>query len=32
MRHIERLPKPAILKEKQTDWQKKYEAKLVTDP
>lgn len=27
MRHVERLPKPAILVEKQTEWQSKFEAK-----
>ncbi len=32
MRHIERLPEPAILKEKQAEWQEKYEAKLAIDP
>lgn len=32
MRHIERLSQPAILKEKQAEWQEKYEAKLAVDP
>lgn len=32
MRHIERLPKPAILKEKQAEWQEKYDSRLETDP
>lgn len=32
MRHIDRLPKPAILREKQAEWQEKYDAKLATDP
>lgn len=32
MRHIERLSEPAILKEKQAEWQEKYEAKLAVDP
>lgn len=32
MRHIKRLPKPAILKEKQLEWQEKYDAKLAADP
>lgn len=32
MRHIDRLPKPAILRDKQAEWQEKYEAKLATDP
>lgn len=32
MRHIKRFPEPAILKEKQTEWQKKYNAKLDADP
>ena len=31
MRHIERLSEPAILKEKQAEWQEKYEAKLAVD-
>ena len=32
MRHIERLPRPAILNEKQTEWQEKYEEKLAENP
>lgn len=32
MRHIKRLPKPTILKEKQGEWQAKYDAKLAIDP
>lgn len=32
MRHIERLPVPAVLKEKQAEWQEKYDAKLAADP
>lgn len=28
MRHIERLPKPAILRDKQAEWQEKYEERL----
>lgn len=32
MRHIDRLPKPAILVEKEVEWQEKYEAKLVENP
>ena len=32
MRHIERLPKPAILKEKEAEWQEKYEEKLAENP
>ena len=32
MRHIKRFPEPAILKEKQTEWQEKYNAKLDADP
>lgn len=32
MRHIERLPKPAILCDKQAEWQEKYEDKLVENP
>jgi len=32
MRHIDRLPEPAILKEKQVEWQQKYDAKLAIDP
>ena len=31
MRHIKRFPEPAILKEKQTEWQEKYKAKLAVD-
>ena len=32
MRHIERLPKPAILREKEAEWQEKYEEKLAENP
>ena len=32
MRHIERLPKPATLAEKEVEWQEKYEAKLAENP
>ena len=32
MRHIDRLPKPAILVEKEVEWQEKYEAKLAENP
>ena len=32
MRHIERLPMPAILSDKQAEWQEKYEEKLVENP
>lgn len=32
MRHIDRLPIPAILTEKQEEWQEKYESKLESDP
>ena len=32
MRHIDRLPKPAILRDKQAEWQEKYEEKLVENP
>lgn len=32
MRHIERLPVPAVLKEKQVEWQEKYDAKLAEYP
>ena len=32
MRHIDRLPIPAILQEKQVEWQEKYDSKLETDP
>lgn len=32
MRHIERLPEPAILAEKHAEWQEKYEAKLAKNP
>jgi uncharacterized protein (TIGR02646 family) len=32
MRHIERLPKPAVLKEKDAEWQEKYDRKLTIDP
>lgn len=32
MRHIERLERPAILREKQADWQAKYEERLAENP
>lgn len=32
MRHIERLPKPEILRKKEAEWQKKYEEKLTENP
>ena len=32
MRHIERLPKPAILVAKEAEWKEKYKAKLEIDP
>lgn len=32
MRHIERLPKPAILRDKQAEWQEKYEERLAENP
>lgn len=32
MRHIDRLPMPAILREKQDEWQARYEEKLVENP
>jgi uncharacterized protein (TIGR02646 family) len=32
MRHIERLHKPAILEEKQAEWQAKYEERLTMEP
>jgi uncharacterized protein (TIGR02646 family) len=32
MIHIDRLPIPAILQEKQVEWQEKYDSKLETDP
>ena len=32
MRHIDRLPKPAILVEKESEWSEKYKAKLEGDP
>ena len=32
MRHIERLPIPKILDDKQEEWQKKFEEKLVSNP
>ena len=32
MRHIDRLPIPAILADKHKEWQDSYEAKLVADP
>ena len=32
MRHIDRLPKPAILVGKESEWSEKYKAKLEGDP
>lgn len=32
MRHIDRLPKPRILENKEAEWQKKYEEKLAENP
>lgn len=32
MRHIDRLPKPMILAEKEVDWQKNYNQRLTIDP
>ena len=32
MRHLDRLPMPAILKEKQAEWQARYEEKLAENP
>lgn len=32
MRHLERLPKPRILAEKEAEWQDKYEEKLALNP
>ena len=32
MRHIDRLPKPAILVEKESEWSEKYKAKFEGDP
>ena len=32
MRHIDRLPEPAVLAEKHVAWQQKYEERLATDP
>ena len=32
MRHLERLPKPRVLVEKESEWQKKYEEKLAANP
>ena len=32
MRHLDRLPMPAVLREKQAEWQARYEEKLVENP
>jgi uncharacterized protein (TIGR02646 family) len=32
MRHIDRLPKPSILRDKQAEWQEKYEERLAENP